>query len=309
MNRRFRPAFTLVELLVVIAIIGVLTGMLLAGVQKARAAALRVSCVNNLKQIGLACHVYHDASNHFPAGFLTDDPASGEPTPGWSWAAQLLPYIEQQNVYTSIDVTKPMTNYAGAIRTPIPVYMCPSDIGPASGFTVSGTGMTAAPCSYAACVGSDASDATTFDPGLGVFYCNSRTAVGDILDGTGQTILVGEKSWGQAKIMWAGVLPGAQVARGPLNVNPGSPLGFGEGPAMALAHAHLNNALGDTDGGLDDFSSGHFGGSNFVFADGHVRFLASISFDNPDGSYTPSCLLFQALGTRAAGDSPGNLDY
>jgi len=307
--RRRRRGFSLIELLVVIAIIGVLTGLLMSGVQKARAAALRISCTNNLKQIGLACHLYHDTNNYFPAGFLASNASSGNTAPGWSWAAQLLPYIEQNNLAASIDLSQPMTNYPSVIGTPVKVYVCPADIAPPNGFTVSGTGTMAAPCSYAACCGSDASDATTCDPGLGIFYCNSQTRVSDILDGTSQTILVGEKAWSQAQIMWAGALPGAQVVRGSLNVNPGSPQGSIEGPAMALSHAHLNNALGDTDGGLDDFSSNHTGGSNFVFADGHVHFVRSFSFDNADGSYTSDDLLFQALGTRALGDSPGNLDY
>jgi prepilin-type N-terminal cleavage/methylation domain-containing protein/prepilin-type processing-associated H-X9-DG protein len=302
-----RHGFSLIELLVVIAIIGVLTSLLMSGVQKARAAAQRISCTNNLKQIGLACHLYHDTNNYFPAGFLASNASSGNTSPGWSWAAQLLPYIEQNNLAAAIDLSKPMTNYSSVIGTPVRVYICPADIAPQSGFTVAG--MTAAPCSYAACCGSDASDATTCDPGLGIFYCNSQTRVTDVLDGTSQTILVGEKCWGQAQIMWAGVLPGAQVVRGPLNQNPGSPQGSCDGPAMALSHAHLNNALGDTDGGLDDFSSNHSNGSNFVFADGHVHFIRSFSFDNADGSYTPDNLFFQALGTRASGDSPGNLDY
>jgi prepilin-type processing-associated H-X9-DG protein len=68
------------------------------------------------------------------------------------------------------------------------------------------------------------------------------------------------------------------------------------------AHSHLNNATSDTDGGLDDFASRHFGGSNFVFADGSVRFIRSVPGDNADGSYTRDGLMFQALGTRAGGE-------
>jgi prepilin-type processing-associated H-X9-DG protein len=68
------------------------------------------------------------------------------------------------------------------------------------------------------------------------------------------------------------------------------------------AHSHLNNADSDTDGGLDDFSSRHPGGSNFLFADGSVHFLRSIPRDRPDGTYTPDSVIFQALGTRANGE-------
>src|SRR5271165_158120 len=127
-----RRAFSLIELLVVIAIIGVLTSLLMSGVQKARAAAQRVSCSNNLKQIGLACHLYHDTNNYFPAGFMAANGSSGNTAPGWSWAAQLLPYIEQNNLAASIDLSQPMTNYPSVIGTPVSVYLCPADIAPPS---------------------------------------------------------------------------------------------------------------------------------------------------------------------------------
>src|SRR5215218_3712934 len=94
---RIRRGFTLIELLVVIAIIGVLVGLLLPAVQKVRAAAARISCGNNLKQIGLALHAHHDSLNRFPAG-------RGSPLPAvFSAHAQLLPFLEQESLQRGID--------------------------------------------------------------------------------------------------------------------------------------------------------------------------------------------------------------
>src|ERR1700735_893429 len=106
-----RSGFTLIELLVVIAIIAVLIAMLLPAVQAARETARRSQCTNNLKQIGLALHNYHDARKCFPAGYIdrntnavsTPDNDLG---PGWGWGAALLPFIEENNVYSQINFSQ-----------------------------------------------------------------------------------------------------------------------------------------------------------------------------------------------------------
>jgi prepilin-type N-terminal cleavage/methylation domain-containing protein/prepilin-type processing-associated H-X9-DG protein len=311
---RSRRGFTLIELLVVLAIMAILIGLLLPAVQKVRAAAARSQCANNLKQIGLALHNYHDANQAFPPGYRATAPYSDGATdtaPGWGWAAFILPHLEQNNLFRQLNLAQPVQNSA-AIATVLKVCLCPADVVPPGAFAVPdafGNALAqAAPTSYAACCGGDESD--TFGPdGLGIFYRNSTTHFTDITDGTANTILIGERSWANANGIWAGAISGGVILRGKLNPCPGSGAGSYPTATLVLAHSHLNNALTDTDGGLDDFSSRHFGGSNFVLADGHVTFIRSISGDLPGGGYTPDSLAFQALGTRANGEVNQGLDY
>jgi prepilin-type N-terminal cleavage/methylation domain-containing protein/prepilin-type processing-associated H-X9-DG protein len=308
--------FTLIELLVVIAIIGALMGLLMPAVQKVRETANRLSCKNNLKQMGLACHNYHDTLGTLPPGYqasYTYFDGATDTGPGWGWAAFLLPQLEQEPLHRSINFSLPLDapQNAAAVQAIVKNYLCPSDVWqPTPSVVPDAFGnprVLAAPTSYAACCGGDESD--TFGPGgQGVFYRNSRTRLSDITDGTSQTILIGERSWGNAQGIWAGAVPGGVILRGRFNPCPGNGAASYPAATLVLAHSHLNNAVTDTDGGLDDFSSKHSGGSNFLFADGSVHFIRSVSGDAPNG-YTPDSLALQALGTRANGDVSVGLDY
>jgi prepilin-type N-terminal cleavage/methylation domain-containing protein/prepilin-type processing-associated H-X9-DG protein len=305
-TRTSRLAFTLIELLVVIAIIAILIALLVPAVQKVRAAAARTQCLNNLKQIGLALHSYHGAYKIFPPGYQAASPyvdGATDTTPGWGWAAFILPYLDQDPLYRQLNFNQPVQN-SPAIQTILAVYRCPADLAPPTAFAVvDGFGTTiclAAPSSYAACVGGDESD-TAGATGLGILYRNSRTRITDVTDGTSNTILIGERAWANANGIWAGAIDNGVCRRGAQNPCPGSGAGWYPAGTLIQAHSHLNNTTADTDGGLDDFSSMHSGGSNFLFADGTVRFLRSVPSDLP-GGYTPDSLIFQALGTRANGE-------
>jgi prepilin-type N-terminal cleavage/methylation domain-containing protein/prepilin-type processing-associated H-X9-DG protein len=316
MTTRSLRGFTLIELLVVIAVIAALMALLLPAVQAAREAAGRAQCSNHLKQIGLALHNYHDSQGAFPMGYVARarflDGAT-DTAPGWAWASMILPQLEAGGTFNAGNFALPVqaSQNSTVVRTILAGYLCPSDL-PRGPFAISDAAgnrvMVSAPSSYAACVGGNETDtATGIDSdglGRGLMFRNSSIRLADISDGASQTIAVVERAWSNANGTWAGAASGGVIRRGLTNRCPKTGASFYPAATLVHAHCHLINTISDPDGGLDDCSSLHPGGANFLFADGSVHFLKSIVSDvgtRSDGSpaYSPSSLVFQALATRA----------
>ncbi len=202
-----RSAFTLVELLVVIAIIGILVGLLLPAVQAAREAARRMSCQNNMKNMGLAMHNYESAFKVLPSGYLHKFGPQGtalEPANhmGLAWGAAMLPQLEQQGLYSDIHFDRPVWDVENRQprETSLPVFLCPSDTYSAGNFVIRDDSVDPieryACSSYAANWGPASEDVNldaTPTQSLGVFYRNSRTKLRDILDGLSNTLAFGER--------------------------------------------------------------------------------------------------------------------
>jgi len=296
---RTRHAFTLIELLVVLAIIAVLVGLLLPAVQKVREAASRAKCKNNLKQIGLALHHYHDRVGSFPPGYQTQVASDNTDLgPGWGWAAFLLDDLEQSNLGRSIRFELPISDPANAAARSLvlPIFVCPSEIktGTFSVVDANGKALTSvARSSYVAINGVLGVTDDAWDNN-GAFLRNRRLRIADISDGLSHTLFVGERATNMSSSTWTGAVTSGVV---PAQRYPDSAdqLANAEGaPALVLAHGsreHLPNNPLVFD--ADATSSYHMAGVNFLFGDGSVQSISNTL----DGT------IYEALLTRAGGEA------
>jgi len=290
--------FTLIELLVVIAIIGMLVGLLLPAVQAAREAARRMSCSNNLRQVGLAIQNYHSAHKRLPPGYLsTFDAVGNEYGPGWGWGAMILGELEQSSLMRQISFGLPIEHPSNltARTSLVSSFLCPSDTvttpwnagtRDSMGNPVSTICQVAA-SNYAGVFGIR----EPIGDGDGVLYRNSRLGMKDVTDGTSSTMIVGERSqrWGEAT--WTGAVTGALLFP-PLN-SPALPH-IEPSSSMVLGHT-FEGAPNSQDLELNNFSSLHSAGGHMLFVDGHMQFI-SASTDK---------LTFRALSTRAGAENLG----
>lgn len=281
-----RKGFTLVELLVVIAIIGVMVGLLLPAVQSAREAARRMSCGNNLKNIGLALHNYHDTFKTFPIGHqyrghFDGNPLDDDGGSGFGWATGLLLFIEQGNQFDRFDPSyasseNTVTRNREVCETPLALFSCPSDTKPAqwndgaipNAATSSYQGAGSSYDGYAAAAVGGNPNQDRFN---GVFCRDNRGRVvglRDVLDGTSNTIIVAETKWdmdnnrrNRSRIYagtdvqnWTTGATNAVLVNGQWAINWTAPEGNPQPHRTA--------------------SSNHPGGAQFTFTDGSVRFIS-----------------------------------
>ena len=293
-----RGGFTLIEVLAVLAILGLLIALLLPAVHSAREAARRVQCLNNLHQMGIALHAYHEVHASFPHGLAAGMTAPGTLSnqPCLGWAPYLFPYLEQSQVYNALNLdlnALAFKQQSTAFRSRIDVLLCPSDTrraGRESVLTMSeNVGLLEiAPSNY---VGSSG-ELQVFYPlapnrygvaarGTGVFYLNSGVRIANVADGLSSTLCLGERTSTVSRATWVGApYPATQYCTVESWTHeicmPSFFMVLGQSSGNArdlLIGAPGEYSINSPGAGPDSYSSSHVGGANFLCADGSARFL------------------------------------
>lgn len=295
-----RRGFTLIEVLVVIAIMAVLVALLLPAAQRARESARATQCRNNLKQIGIALHNYHDLYRSFPPGWVGATPGIGHDIygmNGFGWGTFLLPALDQANLYGQFDFSKAINDFSTSpvnnqslLRYKLTVFLCPSD--PVDDdWTVlhSTTGHNLAQVASANYIGMYGIHDFFCGPGIqcrdtGPLFQNSAVRFSDISDGTSNSVIVGERrsdatnAWfgNDVRTTWSGVVPDGvdmlEIYMGEIDEGPGGQLD------------------------AEDFASFHGDCAHMLFCDGHVKLIqANTDFNT-----------LQALATYQGADTLGD---
>lgn len=336
-GRGHRRAMTLIEVLVVIGIIGLLIALLLPAVQNVRESARKVQCQNHLHQLGLALHNYHDTYHVLPPGCVwsSNDPTLNQ---GWGWGAMLLPYLGQGPLYETLGVGQ--TTLGAALVSPaqqraftmrLPFYVCPSDATQQlahdyrlyNGFALTasggiaerhvitggggggGAGVFGVPSSVASYIGSFGDTwrpdcvVSSLDDlyGNGAFGSNARIDFASFTDGTSHTFLVGERTWKNYAATWSGTDYWDTFDTLGLSMTLGT--------AFYLINDDPEPFNLSCDGrGAAGFSSRHVGGSQFIMADGSVKFV-STSISSNAATGTGERGVYQKLAARNDGHAVG----
>jgi len=325
--RRASRGFTLIELLVVIAIIAVLIALLLPAVQSAREAARRIQCTNNLKQIGLAFHNYHDQNNTFITGEgwsqRSDQGFPQNPRRSWGWRLPVLPFIEQTAIYNAMNFNLAVFNAENnntVIDNQISAYLCPSDPKVNLRVNKGALGLAGSATTFMRFTSYGGNAGVWFNltnpidwPGMasvnagaansnGILFQGSNIGIAHITDGTSNTILAAEWPFGKARQYldewhwWVGYNPADST--------------FATQYPMNTWNKCNNNGVFNT--ALEDqLSAGSFhpGGANFVFCDGSVHFLKDSINTSPINTNTCTITNIQGGNNNWSFIPPGTAGY